>query len=513
MSTSSTSNRADRIVKNTALLYFRSIVVMILAVYTSRVLLATLGVKDYGLYSVVGGIVAMFSSIQSVLAAAVQRFINFEKGKNDSVAVNDIFCSSIIIHCILATIFVIIIEPIGCWYINNKLVIPDGSLSNALFVFHCSVAATFVLLITIPYDSIIIANERMSFYAWVSLSSATFKLLIVFLLPILPYAYLKSYAILLLMVTVIHRLITIFYSKKFPETEFLLRVNMNKVKELGSFAGWNFLGCTASSLIEEGSNLILNAFGGVVANTARGLAYQVKSAVAHISNNVVTASRPFVTQQAAVVEKEQFFRYIHLQSKIVFLCTSLIVLPLYVFCEEVLSIWLKEVPPYAPQCVQSVLIYTVVLCFQKSIDLSFKSYGRIAKYQIVDSLLLLLTLPAAYTILKLGLPIHYVFYGFSIVRMIDYIGVLFLAKKELGMSLKNYYKEVVVPAFKACVIFVVLSFLFMTFCKANSIILLMVWIVVLLLISLSLIYVIVLNNDEKMLTQKFLYKILKKSRV
>lgn len=496
-------NRANRIVKNTIFLYTRSIIVMILAVYTSRVLLSTLGVDDFGLYNVVGGIVIMFSSIKGVLASAVQRFINYEKGRGDANRVNDIVSSSIIIHLFIATLFVIVLEPIGCWYIIHKLVIPDGSVGNAIFVFHCSVAATFFSIATIPYDALVIANEKMSFYAGLSIFDAVFKLLIIFLLPILPYAYLKSYALLILLITLIHRLITLVYCRRIPEAHFKLQLNKKVAKELGAFAGWNFLGGTASNLIEEGSNLILNAFGGVVVNTARGLAYQVKSAVSTISSNVVVASQPYVTQQSAVVEDKKFFSYIHLQSKVVFLCTSLIVLPLYIYSSNILSLWLKEVPQYANEFMRAVLIYTVVMSFQKPIDLAFKSYGKIAKYQMLDTAILLLTLPVVYLLLKVKLPMHFAFYGFSAVRLIDYGFVLLLARKEINMNIKDYIKKVCYPSIKECAIFIVLVLFFEAFCKANNLFMLFLWIFLVVLVAILLVYLLALNTEEKRIIKEF----------
>lgn len=490
-------NRANRIVKNTFLLYLRSIIIMVLAIYSSRVLLSTLGVEDFGLYHVVGGIVAMFSSIKSVLASSVQRFINFEKGKKNDEAVRDIFCTSILIHVAIALLFVLLLEPIGLWYINNKLVVPEGSLDNALFVFHCSVAATFVSILTIPYDSLVIANEKMSFYAWVSIFDTVLKLLIIFLLPILPYNYLKSYALLILSVTIICRVMTYFYCKRFPESKFQFHYKRTTIKEMGAFAGWNFFGCTASSLIEEGANLIFNAFGGVIANTARGLAYQVRSAVMIISNNVVVASQPYITQQAAVVKKEKFFPYIHMQSKIVFYCTALVVLPLYVYNTEILALWLKEVPPLAVEFTRAVLIYTTVMSFQKSIDLSFKAFGRIARYQVLDSVIALLTLPTVYIMLKCGIPMHYAFYGFSAIRVLDYFAVLLLARKELNMNLKAYLTEVAIPVSKTVVSFIPLAIVFRVFFRANNLFLLMIWVVLLIAAASALLLLIVFNKEEK----------------
>ena len=500
------TNRTNTIIKNTLLLYVRSIIVMVLAIYTSRVLLSTLGVNDFGLYNVVGGIVVMFSSIKGVLAAAVQRFINFEKGKGNEFRVNDIFTSSIWIHFILGLLFVLIIEPIGLWYIQNKLVLPDGSLPNAVFVFHFSIAATFVTILTIPYDSLIIANEKMSFYAWISVADAFLKLLIIFILPLLSFEYLRSYAVLIFIISFSLRFLSFLYCKRFPEAKLSLKVNKSIIKEIGAFAGWNFIGCTASSLIEEGSNLILNAFGGVIANAARGIAYQVKSAVAIISNNVVVASQPFITQQSAVVEKEKFFNYIHFQSRIVFFCVAITVLPIYIYCGEILNLWLADVPKYGVEFVQAVLIYVVIMSFQKSIDLAFKSYGNIAKYQIVDAFIILLTLPVAYLILIAGMPLHFVFYGFAIIRLLDYVGILILGKKQLGWDLVAYGKDVALPCLEATAIFVIIGFLFTRFLIASNILLLACWTTLVLAVSCLSLYLFVCNSDERTLVNRILKK-------
>ena len=177
-------SRTQKIAKNTVLLYFRSIVVMIIAIYTSRVLLSTLGVEDYGLYNIVGGVVAMFLSIKSIFAASVQRFINYEKGKGNEDKVNEIFNMSLLIHLGIAVIFIVIVEICGLLYIPSKMVMPDGMLNTALFVFHCSVLATSISIITIPYDAVIIANERMDFYAWQAIVESALKLIIVFCIPI-----------------------------------------------------------------------------------------------------------------------------------------------------------------------------------------------------------------------------------------------------------------------------------------------------------------------------------------
>lgn len=506
------SERTDRIVKNTFMLYVRSIIIMFLAIYTSRVLLSTLGVEDFGVYNVVGGIVAMFSSIKNVLAAAVQRFINYEKGQGNNDKVNCIFNSSLLIHIVLTVVFIILIEPIGMWYIDNHLTLPTGSIDNAIFVFHCSVAVTAFTIITIPFDAVVIANERMEFYAWMSIAEAVFKLLIIYILPVLPYQYLKSYAVLILLITLIHRLITILYCKRFSEARFQKCFNSSLIKEIGVFAGWNFFGCTASSLIEEGSNLILNAFGGVVANAARGVAYQVKSAVTSITSNIVIASQPFITQQSATVELSRFYSYIHLQSRFVFYSVALIAMPIYIYAPEILDLWLVKVPDNGPEFVRVVLLYVVILSFQKPIDLAFKSFGKIAKYQVIDTCILILSLPVVYIILRLGFPMHYSFYGLILVKIIDYVCVIILAKKEIGLNIKSYLQEVVMPSIKALFLIIIWATLFLIICKANSIFLLLLWVVTVFLLSSISIYWLVLNKVEKTLVKNMLNKILKRKK-
>ena len=263
------TNRTQTIAKNTVLLYIRSIFIILLSVYTSRVLLNTLGVEDYGTYNLVGGVVAMFLSMKSVFAASVQRFLNYEKGQGNIQRVQEIFSTSVIIHLGISALFVILVECIGMYYIKNVMVIPEGMQSTTEFVFHCSVAATAIAIMTIPYDAVIIANEKMNFYAYLSIGDAILKLLIVFVLPILPFAYFRSYAFLILCISLCMRAISMRYSKRFPECEFKRIWRKKTVMQLTTFAGWNFFGCMAYSLIEEGTNMMAKTFGAIPFKAAK----------------------------------------------------------------------------------------------------------------------------------------------------------------------------------------------------------------------------------------------------
>lgn len=479
---------------------------MVLAVITSRVLLSTLGVENYGIYNVVGGVVAMFTSIRSVLASSVQRFLNFYKGKGESDKVATIFCTSFFVHIVLALIFALLLEVAGVWFIKNFLAIPNGFLHVALFVFHCSLLAVLLSILTIPYDAVVIANEHMNFYAYISIADAALKLLIIFLLPLLSFEYIKSYAILVLSITLVLRIITVIYCRQFSECKLKNIFDKSLFVDISSFAGWNFLGCTASSLIEEGSNFVLNSFGGVVANAARGIAYQVRSALYLISGNVIVASQPFIMQQAGIVDRNRFFYYIYLQTRILFYIISLTCLPLYVYCQEILSLWLTDVPFYTVQFTQAILIYIVVMSFQKSLDLAFKSYGIMAKYQLIDTIITLSTLPGAYLVLKLGYPLHYVFYIFSVVRIFDYIIILFLARYQINMPITDYFRFVVVRCLLAAFIAIIIGKIFFCYFVSTNVCTLIVYSILIIFITLLMYYVFVFSQDEKKIINKVLIK-------
>lgn len=492
-----TKENGKRIAKNTLLLYLRSIIVMILSIYSSRVLLKTLGVDDFGLYGVVGGVVAMFSSLKSVLAAAVQRFLNFEKGKGNNQKVQNIFNMSIIIHLGIALLFALIVECFGCWYICNHLIVPDNNIDTALFVFHCSVIATMITIYTIPYDAVVIANERMDFYALQSIADVSLRLVIIFLLPVLPFAFIRSYAVLILMVAILIRIMSVIYTRRFPECKKIKYWNKETFKELTSFAGWNFFGCIAYSLIEEGTNLILNLFGGVVANAARGLAYQIRSAIMTLSNNIFVASQPIITQRAANVDIATFWKYIFIQSRIMFYIMMLTGLPIYIYAEKILKLWLDTIPEYTVEFVRAIVIYTIVMSFQKSLDLSFKAYNKMATYQIVDASCLILTIPAVYVVLKLGAPLYYAFLLFSLVRIIDYIAVLFVAKYKNNLLISQYFYNVVIPSIIGFVIFFFVDFLFMHIPKRDNLIFVLLSMLASIIITIVLLFLFSFRKEEK----------------
>ena len=504
------TNRTQTIAKNTVLLYIRSIVTILLSIYTSRVLLDTLGVENYGTYNLVGGVVAMFLSMKSVFAASVQRFLNYEKGQGNIQRVQEIFSTSVIIHLGISALFVILVECIGMYYIKNVMVIPEGMQSTTEFVFHCSVAATAIAIMTIPYDAVIIANEKMNFYAYLSIGDAILKLLIVFVLPILPFEYLCSYAFLILCISLCMRAISMRYSKRFPECEFKRIWRKKTVMQLTTFAGWNFFGCMAYSLIEEGTNMILNFFGGVTANAARGIAYQIRNAVQSLSGNVVVASQPLIMQKAAIVEQNVFWQYIYHQSRAVFYIIAFTAFPIYVYAEEILQIWLTEVPNGTLSFVRVILIYLVVMSIQKPLDLAFKAYNRLTLYQIIDASVLLFSLPVVYVTLYKGAPLSSAFIVFIAVRIIDYTAVLLIARKQLSMKLMDFFNYVVIPCVSCSFVLAIIGAFFTCLPSQTNILILGGRVVIMLCVSLLALFLLVLNNKERQIIKSFIVNIMKR---
>lgn len=479
------------------MLYIRTFVILAIALYTSRLLLANLGVTDFGLYNLVAGVVGLFSSLKGVFASSVQRFLNYEKGLGNADGEHRVFCISVIVHILIAIVFALIVEAFGIWFINHKLNIPEGSINTTLFVFHCSIATACITILSTPYDAAIIANEKMNAFAWISILDAVLKLIVIFLIAILPFENIRSYAILLVCIALFIRGINVLYCRRFPECRFVFLWDKSLFKNLTSFASWNFFGNTAYALVNEGLNMMLNIYGGVVANAARGIAYQVRVAVGQLSGNLLVASQPYIIQQAAGGNRDETFRNINEVSRILFFIMAITVLPLIVYCEQILELWLTTPPPYAVIFTRLILFYSVIRTLHGPIDLLFKAVGKIRKYQLVDSCSLLLSLPVSYGLLKMGCPVYGVFVAMSGVEIVTLFSIVGMAYFEVGFAICSYLKEVIASAILTEVLLFFLGIIFYIFLQTDILIGLIGYMVALVLISLVIMYICILTLDEK----------------
>lgn len=310
-----------RIAKNTLMLYFRMILTMLVSLYTSRVVLNTLGVEDFGIYNVVAGFVTMFGFLNSAMASATQRFLAFEIGKGDHDQLRNVFSMSVNIHFLIAFIIFILAETIGLWFVNTQLTIPAGRMGAAQCVYQFSILAMMVTMVSVPYNAMIIAHERMNVFAWVSIIEVSLKLFIVFMLQWFGFDKLKFYAVLTFCVSLIIRFIYGFYcSRQFKESRFRYFWDRPLFKTLASYAGWNLWGNIAAVLQGEGVNVLLNIFFGPVINAARGIAFQVKGAVNQFVANFQMAMNPQIIKSYAVNDLKYMHQLIFRGAKYSFFC-------------------------------------------------------------------------------------------------------------------------------------------------------------------------------------------------
>lgn len=395
---SSTSINNKRIAKNTLLLYFRSFLMLAIGLYTSRVVLQVLGVEDYGIYNVVGGMVAMFSILYSTMSSASQRFITYALGEKDYDKLRRTFQTSVTLHVILGVFAALLIEILGIWLLYNKLSIPVGRYNAAEWVLHFSALATFIKVICIPYDSLIIAHEKMSAFAYVGIYEAVMKLLIVWMLLLFSYDKLILYALFIVLLNISLRIIYTAYSHKYFAESRGIRLHIDKslFKEMFAFAGWNLLGNGSLLLRNQGIDILSNIFYGVTVNAAKGVSRQVQTAVMTFVSNFQTAVKPQLTKAVAAKEYEHVYTLIQQGSRFSFYLLALFSVPIITSADEILNIWLVKVPEWSVIFVQLTFIYLLFDVLSRFLTHAILATGNIRNYQLIVGGTKLFALPLTY---------------------------------------------------------------------------------------------------------------------
>lgn len=442
--TSETSNNNKRIAKNTLFLYFRMLFLMCISLYTSRVILATLGVEDYGIYNVVGGVVMMFSFLNTAMAGATQRFLNYDMVKGDGHALNRTFCTSVIIHGIIAIIIVVLAESIGMWFLSHKMIVPASRMEAAFWVFQCSIFTMVITILSVPYNAAIIAHEKMSAFAYISILEVILKLLIVYSLLLIPFDKLKVYAVLMLSVSVIIRMVYSSYSHRhFSETKFSFIWDWHKVKEMGAYAGWNLIGNLALMGVTQGLNMLLNVFFGPVVNAARGVSVQIQAAINQIAQNFQIAINPQIVKSYAKGDLSYMHALICRSSKFSFLLLLIISLPVFIMSDQLLSIWLVEPPQYSSLFLRIILVVTLVDALSNPLSLSVSATGIIRNFQIVNGLIMLSCVPLSYFILKKFQTSPATVFAIQLsVTIVAHLIKLFISHVRTKLSIRYYIKKV-----------------------------------------------------------------------
>lgn len=497
-----TSENNKRIAKNTLLLYFRMLLTMGVSLYTSRIVLNTLGVEDFGIYNIVGGVVAMFSLLNGSLSAASQRFITFELGKKTERKLTELFSATITIHTIIALIILVLAEIAGVWFLNTKLNIAPERMSAANWVFHCSVLTFVVSVISVPYNASIIAHEHMKAFAYVSIIEVTLKLVIVFLLQLFAFDKLQLYALLILAVSIIIQLIYGIYCR-IHFTECRVRFSWDKtlLRKISSFAGWNFIGSSSGVLMTQGVNIVLNLFFGVLVNAAQGIATQVQNAIGGFISNFMTALNPQITKSYASGERDYMMMLLHQGARFSFYLMFFLSLPVLIETETILKIWLKIVPEYAVIFVRLSLILAISQTLSGALITAMLATGDIKRYQMIVGGLQMLNLPFSYIVLRLGMPPHSTIIIALLIAYSCLAARLWLLRWMIGLSAKKYIHNV----FGNVMIVALLSLVLPTavyFSMDNGLIRLFTVCVFSLLSTISVMYFIGLTVQERVFVKR-----------
>lgn len=436
----------QRIARNTLLLYFRMLLLMAVSLYTSRIVLETLGVEDYGIYNVVGGVVAMFSMLSGSFTTAISRFVTFELGNGDFVKLKRVFSTSVNIQVVLSAIVFIVAELVGVWFLNYKMNIPESRIIAANWVLQCSIISFIINLISVPYNADIIAHEKMSAFAFISILEAILKLLVVFYLSISPIDKLVMYALLLTLVALIIRFIYGVYCKRnFEEATYHMIWDKLIFREMLSFAGWNFFGNTTYILNTQGVNMLINIFFSVSMNAARGIAVQVEQALMGFVNNFALAIQPQITKTYAKGEFQEMFKLINRGTKFSAYIMFYFMIPFVVEAETILTLWLNKVPDNAASFVRVVLFASFCASIGSYLYHGIMATGRIRTYQIivtiVGSSVFFITWLAYF--LGANAESTYIIYGVVYASM-NIIRLLVL-KKQIGYSPRTFIIEVLIP--------------------------------------------------------------------
>lgn len=440
---SDTSANNKRIAKNTLMLYFRMLLTMVVSLYTSRVILGALGVEDFGIYNVVGGVVAMFSMLSGSLSAAISRFITFELGTGNKERLSLVFSSSVTIQLALCVIALLLAETIGIWFLNNKMIIPESRIIAANWVFQLSLLSFVINLISIPYNAAIIAHEKMSAFAYISMFEAVSKLLVAYCIVFSPFDKLILYAILLSAISIIIRVIYGVYCKKrFSECRFHLVFNQDILRQMFGFAGWNFIGASSALLRDQGSNIVINMFFGPAVNAARGIAFQVNAAINSFVSNFMTALNPQITKSYAHGDHEYMMMLLFQGARFSYYILLILSLPVIINTDYILQLWLGQVPAHTVRFIQLVLVFGMCESISSPLITAMLATGKIRNYQLMVGGLQMLNLPVSYFLLCRGAIPETVFVVAIVISQICLASRLYMLRGLIGLKVRDYVKKV-----------------------------------------------------------------------
>ncbi len=455
-----TSTNNKRIAKNTLFLYFRQFLTMAVAIYTSRIVLKVLGVVDYGVYNVVGGMVAMFAFLNSALAQATQRFIAYGLEKDDLDTQRKTFSMLMNVHLLIAVILLVLCETVGLWLFYNKLVIPQDRMEAAFWVMQCSIATLMISVTQVPYNASIFGHERMNAYAYISIFEVLLKLGVVIMLQYLFSDKLLAYGIMMMAAQfVVAMTYRVYCLQKFNNCKYSLYWSRPVFKQIFNFSSWSLIGNLAYTMNGQGMNFLINIFFGPVYNAAKGIATAVEAAVSSFVTNFQGASIPQIIKSYAAGDMEYCYKLNFKSSKFSFFLFMMISLPIISIINPILSLWLVEVPHYANIfCVLS-LLYIQANTMSGTLQNVAQATGRIRNFQLSNGVLKLLPLPFVYVLYKFGAPINTYLYVLIIFSVLGMFVQLFALRSIINdFPVFSYLKQVTLPEIAVFIVPSLISF-------------------------------------------------------
>lgn len=485
-----------RIAKNTLILYFRMAITMIVSLYTSRVVLSALGVEDYGIYNVVGGVVALLNVISGSMTAATSRFLSYELGQRNSNRLSDTFSTLLNVHILIGIIVYILGEFIGIWFIENKLIIPADRIDAAIWVLQFSLFTFFCTVINVPYSSSVISHEKMGVFAYIAIIEVVAKLGIAFILTCISFDRLIVYALLLALVSVIIQVVYYLHCRRFSECRFRLIFDIPLLKNITSFIGWAFLGNASVVIKTQGVTVLLNMFFGPVVNAAQGIANQVESISSRFVYSYMIASNPQIIKSYSANEYTQMHNLIFRTSKFSAFLLLMLMSPVVLNIDFLLGLWLKDVPDHTSAFVILTLTYAFIDTLTAPLFTGVLSTAKIKWYEIQITFSYLMMVVVIYLGFKMGLPPETALFVSILCKVIILLILLNHSKRLYNFPLKDYMTKVITPVCTAVIspIIVYLIFLFVSLSYVGTFFLSSI---VVLIILISIIWLTGLEASEK----------------
>lgn len=452
---------ATRVIKNTGYLYGRMGITIFISLYTTRLILNSLGTSDFGIFNIVGGAIAMLGFLNAAMASATQRFMSYSEGEGNKEKQKGIFNVSLVLHFGIAFIVGIVLLIAGYFFFNGILNIPVNRVFAAKVVYGSLIVSTMFTVMTVPYDAAMNAHENMKFYAIVGIFESILKLAVAFTCVYTTSDKLIVYGLFMACIPLITlTIMRIYCHRHYAECTIQLRKywNKNVMKEMTSFAGWNFCGSAASILTMQGMSIVLNIFGGVIVNAAHGIANQVAGILMVFSNNMLKALNPVLVKSKGSGETQKMLRAASSGNKLSFLIYTFFAIPFIIECPFILNLWLKDVPQYTILFIKLVLIRQMITQMMVALETCISATGNISKYTMSTTIIWIAPLIIAYIMYKFGAPIYTIYVLLIVTAFVRMANAIFFCKILCGMNYMDYVKQTLLPCLvQAVIMFGVLS--------------------------------------------------------